>query len=84
MVVLNVDLRVDRSASEPRQGPRGFLVMLEWLMLATRWHSDGTPYPNRKLVRVLADGDPLAFVYVAAALVIVFFGPAIYRAIRGR
>jgi hypothetical protein len=58
--------------------------MVDWILLATRWRRDGTPFPNRKLINALADGDPLAYAYLGAAIAIIVFGPALWRAIHKR
>jgi hypothetical protein len=58
--------------------------MFDWLLLATRWRKDGTPLPNRKLISALEEGDPLAFIYLGAAILVIFVLPAIYRRVRGR
>jgi hypothetical protein len=47
--------------------------------MATAWRQDGTPFPSRKLISALADGDPVALLYLAAAILVIF-GPALYRA----
>jgi hypothetical protein len=57
--------------------------MYNWLLLATRWRRDGTPYPNRKLVNALADGDPMAIAFVAA-FVLCIAGRAYYRSFHKR
>jgi hypothetical protein len=57
--------------------------MPDWLLWATRWRSDGTPYPDRRLVSALENGDPLAYLYLAAAILAIV-APAIYRALTRR
>jgi hypothetical protein len=55
--------------------------MYHWILLATWWRKDGTPVPDRRLISHLQDGDPLAILYVVAALLIVV-APAIRRMLR--
>jgi hypothetical protein len=52
--------------------------MCDWLLFATRWRSDGTPRPDRKLLNAVANGDPLAVAFLAAAILCVA-GPALYK-----
>jgi hypothetical protein len=52
--------------------------MCYWILLATWWRRDGTPVPDRKLLNCVANGDPLAIAYLAA-IIIVIFGPALYK-----
>jgi hypothetical protein len=51
-----------------------------WILLATRWRSDGTPVPDRRFFTALLNGDPLAI----ALLVAVVIGPALYRFLHKR
>jgi hypothetical protein len=44
--------------------------MCYWILLATRWRRDGTPFPDRRLISALKDGDPLAIAFLSAAIVI--------------
>ncbi len=57
--------------------------MFDWILLATRWHKDGTPFPDRKLIVCLQNGDPLAWAYTAAAILIII-GPPLYWAFHKR
>ena len=55
----------------------------DWLLLATRWRSDGTPMPDIKLTSALRHGDPLAYIYLGTVILIVI-GSAFYCATRKR
>jgi hypothetical protein len=57
--------------------------MVHWILLATAWHRDGTPFRHRNLFNSLQNGDPLAIAYTGAALLVIF-GPALYRAVQKR
>jgi hypothetical protein len=52
--------------------------MCNWLILATWYRRDGTPVPDRKLVTLVSQGDPLAIAFVATVVLCVV-GRAIYR-----
>jgi hypothetical protein len=47
--------------------------MLHWIILATRWRRDGTPYPPRKLILCLEQGDSLAIAVLCVVVAFVLF-----------
>ena len=57
--------------------------MWTWILLATAWHRDGTPFRNRKLLNAVANGDPLAIAFLGTVVAIIAV-PALYRFIHKR
>jgi hypothetical protein len=44
------------------------LSLYHWLVLATWYRRDGTPVPDRKLLNLVAQGDPVAIAFLAAVI----------------
>jgi hypothetical protein len=47
--------------------------MMHLIILATRWRRDGTPYPPRKFLLCLEQGDPLAIAVLCVVVAFIVF-----------
>jgi hypothetical protein len=52
--------------------------MCNWLLLATWYRRDGTPVPDRRLLNLVAQGDPVAIAFLATVILYIA-GRALYR-----
>jgi hypothetical protein len=52
--------------------------MYYWILLATSWHRDGTPFRHRNLLNAVEKGDPLAIMFLGT-IVVVAIGSALHK-----